>query len=99
MIFLDCSILQANPNRAVFLLHAWPDLVKSLQALVGALLDKKGGNARAVRKAMEKLCLSMAAFIDPTGTSGPREGGASEEAINQQKHAQLFSSLKRLQTA
>lgn len=96
-------ILGANPNRAVFLLHNWRDLVKSLQGLLHALLDKKGQNAREVRKAMERLCLSMAAFIDPTDNSsaraveeGEQRGAGVEE---KQKDVGLLNSMKRLQYA
>lgn len=58
--------MEANPNRAIFLLHQWPDVVSALETLVAALLSKNGRAARNVRKAMEKLCLAMAAFIDPS---------------------------------
>lgn len=59
--------MDANPNRAMFLLHNWPDVVSAVEALVAALLDKKRA-ARNVRKAMEKLCLSIAALIDPSSS-------------------------------
>lgn len=59
-------MMDANPNRPIFLLHNWPDVVSSVEALVSALLSKKGRAARNVRKAMEKVCLALAAFIDPT---------------------------------
>lgn len=58
--------MEANPNRAIFLLHTWPDVVSAVETLVAALLDKKARTARNVRKAMEKLCLAMAAFVDPS---------------------------------
>ena len=63
--------MEASPNRPIFLLHAWPDVVSALEGLVGALLNK-GRAARNVRKAMEKLCLAMAAFIDPASGNGIR---------------------------
>lgn len=63
--------MEASPNRAIFLLHNWPDVVSALENLVGALLNK-GRAARNVRKAMEKLCLAMAAFVDPTSGNGTR---------------------------
>lgn len=63
--------MEANPNRVLFLLHTWPDVVAALETLVGALLDKKRA-ARNVRKAMEKLCLAIAAFIDPVADGSSR---------------------------
>ncbi|CAM9277229.1 unnamed protein product, partial [Sphacelaria rigidula] len=98
-------ILEANPARPVFLLHNWPDLVKSVAALVQVLLNKKGQNARGVRKAMEKLCVSMAAFIDPASADSARiaeEGGASTGEWfggPQSGKGRLLASLERLQNA
>lgn len=100
-----CRILEANPARPVFLLHNWPDLVKSVAALVQVLLNKKGQNARGVRKAMEKLCVSMAAFIDPASADSARiaeEGGASTGEWfggPQSGKGRLLASLERLQNA
>lgn len=63
--------MDANPNRAIFLLHNWPDVVSAVETLVVALLDKKRA-ARNVLKALEKLCLAMAAFMDPSSGQGSR---------------------------
>lgn len=104
-------IISASPKRAVLLLHAWPDVVKSLQTLVEALLEKGERSVRNVRKAMEKLCLSTATFIDPAGSGvscdakdaeeGEIRGGWVKDAdlSEELKHAALFSTLGRLQTA
>lgn len=98
-------ILETNPARPVFLLHNWPDVVKSVAALVQALVNKKGQNARAVRKAMEKLCGSLAAFIDPANADSARtaeEGSASTGEWfggPQSGTGRLLGSLERLQNA
>ena len=66
--------MEASPDRPLFLLHTWPDVVSAVEALVRVLLDKKRSTARNVQKAMEKLCQAMAALLDPTDSGAARDG-------------------------
>lgn len=102
-------ILEANPNRVVFLLHTWPDLVSALQSLTEALLqpDHAARTPKAVTKAVERLCNNLAAFIDPTADSrgldyGEAGGGGGVDGTTpgrKAEHGTLFRNLKSLQTA
>lgn len=72
--FLLARLMDARPDRPLFLLHAWPDVVSAVESLVEELLSKKS-SARNVRKAMEKLCQAMATFVDPGDASAGGRGG------------------------
>ncbi|CAM9314305.1 unnamed protein product, partial [Discosporangium mesarthrocarpum] len=76
---------EANPNRVIFLLHKWPDLVVAVQKLVDAVL---AGGINTVKKCMDKLCEALGEFIDPTGGHDVAS-----------KFNTLFYNLKLLQTA
>ncbi|CAM9248310.1 unnamed protein product, partial [Choristocarpus tenellus] len=80
------ELLGANPNRVIFLLHKWPDLINALEKVVDTILK---GNYQGVKKCMDKLCQTLVEFIDPTGGTN----------LKGSKYGQLFHNLKLLQTA
>lgn len=92
---ISIRLMEANPDRAMFLLHNWPDAVSAVEALVAALLDKKR-TARNVRKAMEKLCSAIAALIDPSSNRYKKDVLRNAAVVIVRVQAQEFFFFTRM---